>query len=70
MNQEPKELKLERDNYYKMVVTVDSNTSFVIYSPGYKMRSWMAFQDKLKNTYTYTESTLQEYQKYVFGVVL
>lgn len=61
-----KEVPILRDSYYKITATQDI-TTFTIYSPGYRMKSWLAFEQKLGYTVKYEECTKGEWQKYLWG---
>lgn len=66
---ESKDVPIIRDSYYKISAT-HGTTTFVIYSPGYWMKSWLAFEHKLGYTVKYEECTKGDWEKYLWGTKL
>ena len=66
---EPKETPINRDGYYRIIAT-QGDSKFTIYSPGYWMKSWLAFENKLGYTVKYEECTKGDWEKYLWGTKL
>ena len=61
------ERKTNRDDYFVIYVTTPTGFECKIPARGYNLKSWLAFEDNLKNTYYYEHTTKEVYEHLVFG---
>jgi hypothetical protein len=59
--------KIERDAYFVIHTTMPSGFECKIPARGYNLKSWLAFEDKLRATYYYEQTTKEVYDHLVFG---
>ena len=60
-------MKIERDAYYVIHSTMPSGFECKIPARGYNLKSWLAFEDNLRATYYYEQTTKAVYEHLVFG---
>lgn len=61
------ERKINRDDYFVIYVTMPTGFECKVPARGYNLKSWLAFEDNLKNTYYYEHTTKEVYEHLVFG---
>lgn len=59
--------KTNRDDYFVIYVTTPTGFECKVPARGYNLKSWLAFEDNLKNTYYYEHTTKEVYEHLVFG---
>jgi hypothetical protein len=59
--------KTNRDDYFVIYVTMPTGFECKVPARGYNLKSWLAFEDNLKNTYYYEHTTKEVYEHLVFG---
>ncbi len=59
--------KVDRDAYFVIYATMRSGFECKIPARGYNLKSWLAFEEKLGNTYYYEQTTEDVYKHLVFG---
>jgi hypothetical protein len=61
------DMQVKRDDYLVIYVTTPTGFECKIPARGYNLKSWLAFEDNLKNTYYYEHTTKAVYEHLVFG---
>ena len=61
------ERKINRDDYFVIYVTMPTGFECKVPARGYNLKSWLAFETKLNNTYYYEHTTEEVYRHLVFG---
>jgi hypothetical protein len=59
--------QVKRDDYLVIYVTTPTGFECKVPARGYNLKSWLAFEDNLKNTYYYEHTTKEVYEHLVFG---
>ena len=61
------ETKVNRDDYYVLHVTMETGFEFKIPARGWNLKSWLAFEEKLRSEVVYEKTSQAVYDHLIYG---